>query len=69
MRLFPAGARDREESVRRLVLAALAALVLTGCQSLYDDLAMQDCDETTRAGGERSDCYDRVEQNSRERRD
>jgi hypothetical protein len=52
--------------MRRLVLAALAALVLTGCQSLYDGQAMDDCDTSTRAGADRSDCYDRVEQNSRE---
>jgi hypothetical protein len=54
--------------MRRLVLAALAALALTGCQSLYDDAAMHDCDTSTQSGRDRSDCYDRVEQNSRERR-
>jgi len=60
---------DREESMRRLLLAALAALVLAGCQSLYDDQAFYDCDTSTRAGHARSDCYDRVEQNRREHRD
>jgi hypothetical protein len=50
--------------MRRLVLVALAALVLTGCQSLYDDRAMHDCDTSTRPGADRSDCYDRVEQNT-----
>lgn len=55
--------------MRRLVLAMLAALVLTGCQSLYDDQAMHDCDMTTRPGPDRAACHDRVEQNSRERRD
>jgi hypothetical protein len=55
--------------MRCLVLAALAALVLSGCQSMYDDRAMHDCEISTRAGSARSDCYDRVEQNSREHRD
>jgi hypothetical protein len=52
--------------MRRLVLAALATLALAGCQSMYDDRAMHDCDTSTRAGSDRSDCYDRVDQNSRE---
>lgn len=55
--------------MRRVVLAALAALVLGGCQTLYDDRAMHDCDTSARPGPARSDCYDRVEQNSREHRD
>ena len=53
--------------VKRFMFAALAALVLAGCQSMYDDRAMHDCDISTRAGSDRSDCYDRVDQNSRER--
>jgi hypothetical protein len=53
--------------MRRLVLAALATLALAGCQSMCDDRAMHDCDISTRAGSDRSDCYDRVEQNSRDR--
>jgi outer membrane PBP1 activator LpoA protein len=69
MRSSAGGLADREESMRRLVLSVLAALVLTGCQSLYDDHAMDECDRTTRPGADRSDCYDRVEQNSREHRD
>ena len=55
--------------MRRFGFVALAALVLTGCQSLYDDAAMHDCDTSTRPGPARSDCYDRVERNSRERLD
>lgn len=55
--------------MRRLALSALAVLVLTGCQSLYDDQAMDDCDATTRVGQARADCYSWVEQNSREHRD
>ena len=55
--------------MRRLALAALAAVVLAGCQSLYDDQAMDDCDASTRPGPARTDCYHRVEQHSREHRD
>ena len=55
--------------MRRLVLPALAVLVLTGCQSLYDDQAMDDCDAATRVGQARTHCHDWVEQNSREHRD
>lgn len=55
--------------MRRLVSAALAAVVLAGCQSLYDDQAMRDCDESTRSGAERGQCYEDVERNSREHRD
>lgn len=55
--------------MRRAVLAALAALFLAGCQSLYDDRAMHDCDTATRPGPARADCHDRVERNSREHRD
>ena len=54
--------------MRRLVLAALTALVLAGCQSLYDDQAMDDCDNASNSASARSSCYDRVEQNSREHR-
>ena len=68
MRFFRETSLTREERMRRSVLAALAAIFLTGCQSLYDDAAMHDCDTSTRPGPARSDCYDRVERNSREHR-
>lgn len=68
MRFFP-DLQRWEESMRRLLLPALAVLVLTGCQSLYDDQAMNDCDATTRVGQARVDCYNWVERNSREHSD
>lgn len=52
----------------RMVLAALAMLATAGCASLlaglYDEAAYEECD---RSGGDVSGCYDRVEQNRRER--
>lgn len=55
----------------RFLLALLASATLAGCisslESGYDSRARQQCDQTTRAG-ERGACYDRVDQNRRERR-
>lgn len=48
-----------------------AACALTGCisslEGAYDDHAREECDSQT-SGSARSDCYDRVEQNRRDRR-
>jgi hypothetical protein len=56
--------------MRRFLLALAAAAVLGGCMSLfeggYDSRARHECDRDTRAG-ERGECYDRVDQNRRER--
>lgn len=57
--------------MRRFLLALIASATLGGCistlESGYDERARQECDRDTRAG-ERGACYDRVEQNRRERR-
>ena len=54
----------------RLVLAALAAVLLSGCVSLlddaYDDQARSQCDQETRPS-QRGACHDGVDQNRRER--
>ncbi len=52
----------------RLVLAALAAAMLSGCfllQDGYDDRAHRECDQE--AGSRRGACHDRVDENRRER--
>lgn len=55
---------------RRIILVLTAAAALSGCVSLlestYDERARSECDRDTRAG-DRGACYDRVEQNRRER--
>jgi hypothetical protein len=57
--------------MRKLLIAAIAALALSGCISMiddaYDDEARSNCDQHTRTA-QRGDCYDRVERESRERR-
>jgi hypothetical protein len=57
--------------MRRFLLALIASATLGGCISLlesgYDERARHECDRNTSAG-ERGACYDRVEQNRRERR-
>jgi hypothetical protein len=54
----------------RLVLVALLAAPAAGCLSTiegaYDDHARDECDQSTR-GTARSDCYDSVERNRRDR--
>lgn len=54
----------------RLVLAALAAALLSGCVSLldsaYDEQARSQCDQETRPS-QRGECHDRVDENRRER--
>ncbi|MGE0597532.1 MAG: lipoprotein [Hyphomonadaceae bacterium] len=56
--------------MRRMLLAAVAALALSGCtstlQGMYDERAREECDQQSGAG-DRGACYDRVEQNSRDR--
>lgn len=58
--------------MRRVLLAVLAAAALGGCASAfenaYDDRARSECDRNSRAS-ERGACYDRIEQNRRERRE
>lgn len=57
--------------MRRFLLALIASATLGGCISMlesgYDERARHECHRDTRAG-ERGACYDRVEQNRRERR-
>lgn len=52
----------------RLVLAALAAALLSGCallQDEYDERAHSECDQEV--GSRRGVCHDRVDENRRER--
>ena len=53
--------------MRKLVLAAVAAVMLSGCalDSMYDDHARDECDQET-TSRQRGECYDRVDQNRRE---
>lgn len=58
--------------MRRFFFALIASATLGGCISTleggYDSRAREECDQSTRAS-ERGACYDRVEQNRRERRE
>ncbi len=58
--------------MRRVLLVLFASAALSGCISMlesgYDSRARHECDRSTRAG-ERGACYDRVDQNRRERRE
>lgn len=58
--------------MRRFLLALIASATLGGCISMlesgYDSRARHECDRTTSAG-DRGACYDRVDQNRRERRE
>lgn len=57
--------------MRRLLIAFAAVATLGGCasylQSAYDEQAREECDNNASAGV-RGACYDRVDQNSRNRR-
>lgn len=57
--------------MRRLLMSLLAAMVLSGCagilQNIYDEQARSECDQISKTS-DRSSCYDRVAQNRRERR-
>jgi hypothetical protein len=56
--------------MRKLLLIACAAAMLSGCiawDDMYDDRAREECDRETRPN-ERGECYDRVDQNRRDRR-
>lgn len=56
--------------LRRVLIALSAAALLGGCsllQSAYDEQAREECDNASTASS-RGACYDRVDQNSRERR-
>lgn len=57
--------------MRLLLLGVLAALALGGCastlQGVYDEQARTECEQISDASA-RSACFDRVAQNSRERR-
>ena len=44
----------------------MAAFILAGCASLYDDQARRQCEEEARAQ-DRGACLDRVDQHRRER--
>lgn len=61
-----------EAFMRRFLLALIASATLGGCISMlesgYDSRARHDCDRSTSAG-QRGECYDRVDQNRRERRE
>lgn len=54
--------------MRKALLAAMAALMLSGCVSMlddtYDDRARRECDRG--ATSDRSRCYDDVDQRRRE---
>lgn len=56
--------------MRLFLFALLASATLGGCISTlengYDSRSRHQCDQSTRAG-ERGACYDRVDQNRRER--
>jgi hypothetical protein len=55
--------------MRKLVLIACAAVTLSGClafDDMYDDQARTECDRET-TPRERGACYDRVDQNRRDR--
>ena len=55
--------------MRRALIVLLAAAALSGCLSLdsmYDDAARTECDQQT-SPRERGACYDRVDQNRRDR--
>jgi uncharacterized protein YceK len=52
--------------MRRILLVLLAAASLSGCAGLFDDTARRECDVNTRAN-ERGACYDRIDQDRRER--
>lgn len=56
--------------MRGFVVIALAALMLGGCVSTlehaYDERAQAECDQATR-GTARGQCYDRVDDNRRDR--
>jgi hypothetical protein len=58
--------------MRRFLLALAAAATLGGCVSMfenaYDSRARHDCDRGASAR-DRGECYDRVDQNRRERRE
>ena len=58
--------------MRRVLFVLIASATLCGCISMlengYDSRARHECDRATRAG-ERGACYDRVDQNRRERRE
>jgi hypothetical protein len=60
------------DPMRRFLLAVAAAMALAGCMSLlesgYDSRARHECDRETGAR-DRGACYDRVDQNRRERRE
>lgn len=60
------GAFRREAVMRRVLLALIAAASLAGCAGIYDEQARDQCDTSSRAS-DRGACYDRVDQNRRER--
>jgi len=56
--------------MRRLLLLALAATLVSGCiavDTMYDDHARSECDRET-TPRDRGACYDRVDDHRRERR-
>jgi hypothetical protein len=57
--------------MRRFILVLAATALLSGCatslQSMYDEQAREECDNNASTTA-RGSCYDRVDQNSRERR-
>ncbi|MGE0292525.1 MAG: hypothetical protein AB7P97_09230 [Hyphomonadaceae bacterium] len=63
---------DRGPRMRRFLLVLAATATLGGCVSLleegYDSRARHDCDRSTDSR-DRGECYDRVEQHRRERRE
>jgi hypothetical protein len=55
--------------MRRVLFVLLAAAALGGCLSIdtmFDDRAREECDQET-SPRERGECYDRVDQNRRDR--
>lgn len=58
--------------MRRFLLALIASATLGACIPLledgHDSRARQECDRATRPS-DRGECYDRVDQNRRERRE
>jgi hypothetical protein len=57
--------------MRRMLIVLATAAMLGGCaptlQSMYDEQAREECDNNSSAGSRRA-CYDRVDENSRQRR-
>lgn len=52
--------------MRRFLFVLIAVAGLAGCAGMFDDQARDECDVSSRTS-ERGACYDRVDQQRRER--